>query len=208
MAADTGTVFVVDDDPSVRNAVARLLRSTGLEAIAFGSAEEFLAGPPPESPCCVVLDVRLPGVSGLDLQEELGQSRREVPIIFITGHGSVPITVRAMKAGAFDFLEKPFDDQALLDAVQWALERDQHYLKARAELLSVKLRLRRLTPREREVMELVVEGFLNKQIGGLLGASEKTIKVHRARVMRKMEAESVADLVRMAEKAGIFGEQD
>lgn len=205
-SVETGTVFVVDDDQSVRNAIARLLRSTGLDVAVFGSAEEFLAESPPEHPSCVVLDVRLPGVSGLDLQEELGHSRRELPIIFITGHGNVPITVRAMKAGAFDFLEKPFDDQVLLDAVQWALERDQHYLKARAEVESVKQRLRRLTPREREVMELVVEGLLNKQIGGLLGASEKTIKVHRARVMRKMEAESVADLVRMAEKAGIFND--
>jgi len=205
-SVETGTVFVVDDDQSVRTAIARLLRSTGLDVVVFGSAEEFLSEPPPEHPSCVVLDVRLPGVSGLDLQEELGQSRRELPIIFITGHGNVPITVRAMKAGAFDFLEKPFDDQALLDAVQWALERDHHYLKARAEVALVKHRLRRLTPREREVMELVVEGLLNKQIGGLLGASEKTIKVHRARVMRKMEAESVADLVRMAEKAGVFSD--
>ncbi len=202
--AETGTVFVVDDDQSVRTAIARLLRSASLEVELFGSAEEFLAHAPPEHPCCVVLDVRLPGVSGLDLQEELGHGRRELPIIFITGHGNVPITVRAMKAGAFDFLEKPFDDQALLDAVHWALERDQQYLKSRAEMAVVKRRLKRLTPREREVMELVVEGLLNKQIGGLLGASEKTIKVHRARVMRKMEAESVPDLVRMAEKAGVF----
>ncbi len=204
--AETGTVLVVDDDRSVRTAIARLLRSASLDVALFASAEEFLTHTPPDVPCCVVLDVRLPGVSGLDLQEKLGHGRRELPIIFITGHGNVPTSVRAMKAGAFDFLEKPFDDQALLDAVHWALERDQHYLKTQAERAAVKRRLKRLTPREREVMELVVEGLLNKQIGGRLGASEKTIKVHRARVMRKMEAESVPDLVRMAEKAGVFND--
>jgi FixJ family two-component response regulator len=191
-------VFVVDDDPSLRHALTNLLRSVGLRVETFGSAREFLAGPRPDAPGCLVLDVRLPGLSGLDLQRELTAAQIDLPIIFMTGYGDIPMTVRAMKAGAVEFLTKPFRDQDLLDAVQQALERDRVAWHQRAALAALRQRYDRLTPREREVMRLVVAGLLNKQIAADLGTSEIMVKVHRGQVMRKMQAASVADLVRMA----------
>ena len=191
-------VFVVDDDPSLRHALTNLLRSVGLRVETFGSAREFLAGPRPDAPGCLVLDVRLPGLSGLDLQRELAAAQIDLPIIFITGYGDIPMTVRAMKAGAVEFLTKPFRDQDLLDAMQHALERDRVAWHRRAALAAVRQRYDRLTPREREVMRLVVAGWLNKQIAAELGTSEIMVKVHRGQVMHKMQAASIADLVRMA----------
>ena len=191
-------VFVVDDDASLRHALTNLLRSVGLRVETFGSAREFLAGPRPDAPGCVVLDVRLPGLSGLDLQRELAAAQIDLPIIFITGYGDIPMTVQAMKAGAVEFLTKPFRDQDLLDAIQQALERDRVAWRQRAALAAVRQCYDRLTPREREVMRLVVAGLLNKQIAAELGTSEIMVKVHRGQVMRKMQAASVADLVRMA----------
>jgi len=196
-------IFVVDDDASVRKALQRLLVSAGLSVEAFASAQEFLAHPRQDGPSCLVLDVRLPGPSGLDLQAQLAAANLRLPIIFITGHGDVPMSVRAMKAGAIDFLPKPFNDQDLLNAIQLALERDRKAKQQQAELAEIQQRVDTLTPREREVFALVVTGLLNKQIAAELGASEKTIKVHRARVMEKMHADSLADLVRLAEKVGI-----
>jgi RNA polymerase sigma factor (sigma-70 family) len=196
-------VFIVDDDAAVRRSVERLIRSVGLNVESFASADEFLRREPPEGPACVVLDVRMPGLSGLDLQEKLAAADLAIPIIFMTGHGTVPMSVRAMKAGAVDFLQKPFDDQDLLDAVHQALERDRQARLADEQLQNVRQRMETLTPREREVFALVVSGMLNKQIAAELGTSEKTIKVHRARVMQKMHADSLADLVRLAEKAGV-----
>ncbi|MFQ5741779.1 MAG: response regulator transcription factor [Acidobacteriota bacterium] len=200
-----GSVLVIDDDPSVRKALSRLIRSAGLEVETFSSAPEFLTFDIPDRPTCVVLDVRLPGLSGLDLQEELNRADLEIPIIFISGHGNVHMSVAAMKAGAVDFLEKPFHGDELLDAIKGALARDRRFRLERAERAEIRSRVNSLTPRERQVFELVVTGLLNKQIGFQLGASEKTIKVHRARVMRKMRAGSLADLVRLAEKVGISG---
>ena len=197
------TVFVVDDDSAVRRSLERLVRTVGLDVVTFASAQEFLDHGPPDGPACLVLDVRMPGLSGLDLQKKLTETGFSVPIIFMTGHGTVPMSVRAMKAGAVDFLQKPFDEQALLDAVNQALERDRTTRRAEAQRREARRRMETLTPRELEVFELVVRGLLNKQIAAELGASEKTIKVHRARVMQKMEADSLADLVRMAEKVGI-----
>jgi FixJ family two-component response regulator len=191
-------VFVVDDDPSLRHALTNLLRSVGLRVETFGSAREFLAGPRPDAPGCVVLDVRLPGLSGLDLQRELAAAQIDLPIIFMTGYGDIPMTVQAMKAGAVEFLTKPFRDQDLLDAIQQALERDRVAWRQRAALAAVRQCYDRLTPREREVMRFVVAGWLNKQIAAELGTSEIMVKVHRGQVMRKMQAASVADLVRMA----------
>jgi FixJ family two-component response regulator len=191
-------VFVVDDDSSLRHALTNLLRSVGLRVETFGSAREFLAGPRPDAPGCVVLDVRLPGLSGLDLQRELAAAQMDLPIIFMTGYGDIPMTVQAMKAGAVEFLTKPFRDQDLLDAIQQALERDRVAWRQRAALAAVRQCYDRLTPREREVMRLVVAGWLNKQIAADLGTSEIMVKVHRGQVMRKMQAASVADLVRMA----------
>ena len=191
-------VFVVDDDASLRHALTNLLRSVGLRVETFGSAREFLAGPRPDAPGCVVLDVRLPGLSGLDLQRELAAAQMDLPIIFMTGYGDIPMTVQAMKAGAVEFLTKPFRDQDLLDAIQQALERDRVAWRQRAALAAVRQCYDRLTPREREVMRLVVAGLLNKQIAADLGTSEIMVKVHRGQVMRKMQAASVADLVRMA----------
>jgi RNA polymerase sigma factor (sigma-70 family) len=196
-------IFVVDDDASVRKALQRLLAAAGLSVEAFVSAQEFLAHPRPDGPSCLVLDVRLPGSSGLDLQAQLAAANLRLPIIFITGHGDVPMSVRAMKAGAIDFLTKPFNDQDLLNAIQLALERDRKAKQQQAELAEIQQRVDTLTPREREVFALVVTGLLNKQIAAELGTSEKTIKVHRARVMEKMQADSLADLVRLAEKVGI-----
>lgn len=194
------TVFVVEDDPSYRRAIERLIRSVGHSVVAFGSAPEFLHSTRPDDPACLVLDVRLPGLSGLDLQRELADRHIHIPIIFITGHGDIPMTVQAMRAGAVEFLTKPFRDQELLDAIRLALERDRATRTQRVEMIELRHRVEQLTPRERTVMHLVVQGRLNKQIATDLGTTEKTIKVHRGRVMQKMQASSVADLVRMAAK--------
>ena len=196
-------VFVVDDDPSVRRAIKRLVGSVGLEVELFGSAQEFLRSKRPDAPGCLVLDIRLPGVSGLDFQRELAQANIHIPIIFITAHGDIPMTVRAMKAGAVEFLTKPFRDQDLLDAIQIALERDRARRQHEAEIAVLRERFESLTPREREVLPLVVSGLLNKQIAAEIGTSETTAKVHRSQLMRKMGADSLADLVRMAERMGI-----
>ena len=196
-------VYVVDDDESVCRALARLFRSVGLTAETFHSAKAFLDSPRVDRTACLILDIRLPGPSGLDLQEALAQAHREVPIVFITGHGDVPTTVRAMKGGAVDFLQKPFNDQQLLDCVQRALARSRDQRSDRAERVELEGRLETLTPREREVLLQVVTGKLNKQIAGDLAIAEKTVKVHRGRVMEKMRAASVADLVRMVEKLGL-----
>ena len=196
-------VFVVDDDESVRQSLKNLVGSVGLRVEAFASAQEFLRSKLMDVPGCLVLDVRLPGLSGLDLQKRMADAGIEIPIIFITGHGDIPMTVRAMKAGAVEFLTKPFRDQDLLDAIQQALERDRTAREQRAEIEELRSRLDSLTPREREVMGLVVAGLLNKQIAGELGTSETTIKIHRHQVMEKMRAGSLAELVRMADRLGI-----
>jgi FixJ family two-component response regulator len=196
-------VFVVDDDPSVRTSTERLVRSMGFMVLTFGSAKEFLASARPDGPACLVLDVRLPGLSGLDLQRELARSGVEIPIIFMTGHGDIPMTVRAMKAGAVEFLTKPLHRQALLDAIRTAIDRDRAARTERLEGRQLRQRYEQLTAREREVMALVVAGLLNKQIAGELATTERTIKFHRAHIMQKMEAESLAELVRMASQLGI-----
>jgi len=196
-------VFVIDDDASMRDAVSRLLNAVGLTVQTFASAREFLAGRLPDVPGCVVLDVRLPGLSGLDLQREMVERGIHIPVIFITGHGDIPMSVQAMKAGAVEFLTKPFRDQDLLDAVRSGIQLDRQGRKERAELAELRDGLRQLTPREREVMSLVVAGLLNKQIALRLGTSEKTIKIHRSHVMQKMRADSLADLVRMSQKLGM-----
>jgi len=193
-------VFVIDDDASMRDAVSRLLNAVGLTVQTFASAREFLAGRLPDVPGCAVLDVRLPGLSGLDLQREMVERGIHIPVIFITGHGDIPMSVQAMKAGAVEFLTKPFRDQDLLDAVRSGIQLDRQGRKERAELAELRDGLRQLTPREREVMSLVVAGLLNKQIALRLGTSEKTIKIHRSHVMQKMRADSLADLVRMSQK--------
>lgn len=196
-------VFVVDDDPSVRTSTERLIRSAGFTVQTFASAKEFLSTSRPKGPACLVLDVHLPGLSGLDLQRELTQAGFTIPIIFMTGHGDIPMTVRAMKAGAVEFLTKPFRKQDLLGAIRAAIERDRTTQEERAETGALRQRYQHLTPREREVMALVVAGLLHKQIAGELSTSERTVKFHRAHIMEKMEAESLAELVRMAGQLGI-----
>jgi len=202
MSEPPSVVFVVDDDASIRDALKSLIRSVGLKVEAFGSPREFLQGKRPDAPSCLVLDVRLPGESGLDLQRELAEANIHIPIIFITGHGDIPMSVRAMKAGAVEFLTKPFRDQDLLDAIQVALERDRARRQRQAETAMLRERFESLTPREREVLPLVVSGLLNKQAAEV-GMTEATVKVHRGQLMNKMGADSLPDLVRMAGKLGI-----
>ena len=197
------TVFVIDDDKAVRSATKNLLESVGLRAETFASPREFLSSERKNSPGCLVLDVRLPGTSGLDLQKELAALNVDIPIVFITGHADVPMTVQAMKAGAADFLPKPFRDQDFLDAVQKAIGLDRDRREQEAGLAGEKQRFSSLTPREREVMALVIAGHLNKQVAAQIGTSETTAKIHRGQVMRKMQVQSLADLVRMAERLGI-----
>src|SRR6266436_2665993 len=203
MPTPKAAVFVVDDDASVREALRSLLRSAGFGVETFASAQAFLAHPPSDLPGCLVLDVRLPGLSGLDLQQRMAELNIEMPIVFITGHGDVPTSVRAMKAGAVEFLTKPFGERDLLDAIRQAIDRDQAARRQHAELSDLRRRHGSLTPREREVLERVVAGLLNKQIAAELGTSEITIKVHRGQVMQKMQADSLASLVRMSDKLGI-----
>lgn len=202
-AEPPSAVFVVDDDAAVREALDGLFRSVGLQAKTFGSAAEFLQNKLPDLPSCLVLDVRLPGLSGLDFQAELAAAGLHIPIIFMTGHGDIPMTVRAMKAGAVEFLPKPFRDQDMLDAVQQALERDRERRERSSGLAKLKSSFDTLTPREQEVMGLVTAGLMNKQVAGEIGVSEITAKVHRGNIMRKMGAKSLAELVRMADALGV-----
>jgi len=196
-------VAIVDDDPSVREGLSSLIRSAGWTVETFASAQEFLDREGAEAPSCLVLDLQLPGLSGLDLQKRMAEVEMEIPIVFLTGHGNIPSSVRAMKAGAVEFLTKPFDDEELLHAIQEAIERDRHNRQRQAEISELRGRYESLSVREQEVMQQVVSGLLNKQVAGELNITEFTVKVHRGQVMRKMHAGSFADLVRMAEKLGI-----
>jgi FixJ family two-component response regulator len=203
MTAAEAVVFVVDDDVGTRESLKNLIRSVGLRAETFASAQDFLRSTRPDAPSCLVLDVRLPGLSGLDLQKRMAEVEVAIPIVFISGHGDIPMSVQAMKAGAVEFLTKPFREQELLDAIQQALERDRNAREQRVEIAELRSRYRLLTPREREVMALVVTGLLNKQVAGELGTSEASVKVHRQHVMEKMRAGSLAALVRMADRVGV-----
>ncbi|MGA7925515.1 MAG: response regulator [Candidatus Sulfotelmatobacter sp.] len=200
MSEPESIVFVVDDDPSVRCAIERLIGTVGLQVQLFGSAQEFLASKLPNVPSCLVLDIRLPGISGLALQRQLVEANVQIPIIFITAHSDVPMTVRAMKAGAVEFLPKPFHDQDLLDAIHLALEKDRDRRQQEAELTALRERFESLSPREREVVAMVVSGMLNKQIAAQIGTAENTVKIHRSRAMEKMQANSLADLVKMIQR--------
>jgi FixJ family two-component response regulator len=204
-AEEAGVVYVVDDDAGVREGLSSLIRSVGFDVRTFSSAEDFVSAKLANTPGCVVLDVRMPGVSGLDLQRQLKQGDIHLPIIFVTGHGDIPMTVQAMKAGAVEFFSKPFREQELLDAIRNAIDRDRKQRSDRAETVQLRQRHQTLTPREREVMNHVIEGLLNKQIAAELGTSEVTVKLQRGNVMHKMEAASVAELVRMAGKLGMHG---
>jgi FixJ family two-component response regulator len=201
------TVLVIDDDPDLRASVGRLLRSLGLDAQLFASISDFLKSDPPDGPTCLVLDVRLPGQSGLDLQRELTAANRELPIIFITGHGDIPMSVQAMKGGAIEFLTKPFRDQELLDAIQLGLSRDRTRRENEKTLSALRERFESLSPREREIMIQVVRGRLSKQIAGDIGIAEATVKVHRSRLMHKMKARSLPELSRMADKLKLIREE-
>ncbi len=204
MTASTAVVFIVDDDASVRKSLSRVVTSAGYAVEVFASAREFLARERFVGPCCVVLDVRMPGLTGLDLQEALAGAAHRIPIVFITGHGDISMSVKAMKGGAVDFLTKPFDVETLLDAIERAVKKNVKDRGDEGRTAEVLDRVKQLTARETEVFALVVTGMLNKQIAGELGIAEKTVKVHRARVMEKMRARSVADLVRMADRAGVI----
>ena len=195
-------VFIVDDDPSIRRSLERLITLAGYEVETYASATDFLARDLYDGPCCLVLDVRMPGLTGMDLQEELNNAHLDLPIVFITGHGDIPMSVKAMKAGAVDFLPKPFEEEELLDAIQRSIEKHIRSREERAERASIERRVASLTHREYQVFTLVVTGLLNKQIGAELGVKEKTVKVHRARVMQKMEVVSLAELARLAERLG------
>jgi FixJ family two-component response regulator len=197
------TIAIVDDDPSVREGLSSLIRSAGLEVETFASAQEFLARPGAEASSCLVLDLQMPGLSGLDLQKRMADVGLDIPIVFLTGHGNIPASVQAMKAGAVEFLTKPFDEQDLLQAIQEAIERDRRTRQQHAEMRELQNRYESLTAREQEVMQQVVSGLLNKQVAAELNITEYTVKIHRGRVMRKMHAESLADLVRMAENLEI-----
>ena len=193
-------VYVIDDDASVRKSLDRLMRAAGYQTETYSSAQEFLSLDPPDRPGCMILDIKMPGITGLELQERLASLNRRTPIIFITGHGSIPASVQAMKAGAVEFLEKPFDDKTLLDAISHAIEKDLQNRRKNDEMVTSRKRLKTLTPREREVFDLVARGLLNKQAAYQLGVTEKTIKVHRAHIMAKLKVKSFADLVRLAER--------
>jgi FixJ family two-component response regulator len=203
MSESPPIVFVVDDEPAICLSLKRLVKSVGLEAQTFTSAQEFLRAKRPDGPGCLVLDVRLPGLSGLDLQQELLDAKVDLPIIFITGHGDIPMSVRAIKAGAVEFLTKPFRDQDLVDAIHHGIEKHRAARQEYIKLTEFRALYDSLTPREREVFPLVAAGLLNKQIAGRLGTGEKTIKVHRGQVMHKMKAESLAHLIRIGEKLGL-----